>query len=148
MKYLSEIEAEFDGTVVAAEDVGKDAGISNVRHQAVADDEIVDAPADVLLTGLEAIGPPGILNLVRIEGAEGVLEAAGQKTAEGVALLVGEFVEVVDMAVVGHQAPAAIGLLLEKEYTRNAKLRNFNHQVVKRLIVGAIKAFFGVAVHG
>ena len=88
MKYLSEIEAEFDGAVVAAEDVGKDAGISNVRHQAVADDEIVDAPAYVLLTGLEAIGPPGILHLIRIEGAEGVLEAAGQKTAEGVALLV------------------------------------------------------------
>ena len=95
---------------------------------------------------LVAVGT--IVDFLRVERllyGSGHLRHVGH---EGVALLVGEFVEVVDMAVVGHQAPATIGLLLEKEYTRNAQLRNFNHQVVKCLIVGAIETFFGVAVHG
>ena len=36
------------------------------------DEEIVDAPPGVARTGIEAVGPPGVLDGVRIEVAEGV----------------------------------------------------------------------------
>ena len=68
-------EDELDGTVVAAEDVGMDAGIGKAGTQALGDEEVVDAPAGILLACLEAVGPPRVGDLVGVEGAEGVEEA-------------------------------------------------------------------------
>ena len=61
--------------MVAAHDFGVYLGILNTLQQTLGGDEIVDAPPCILLTGTEAIGPPGIGDLFGIEGAEGIDEA-------------------------------------------------------------------------
>ena len=76
--------------MVGAEDIGMDSGIDQAFAQTIGNDEIVDAPAGILLAGLKTIRPPGILHLVGIFKAEGVGEAIGQQLAELGALLVGE----------------------------------------------------------
>ena len=83
-------EIEFHGTVVGAKDIGMDLGIVETLAETVGDDEIIDAPAGILLTGLETIRPPGIFHLVRILEAEGVGKAIGQQLAELGSFLVGE----------------------------------------------------------
>ena len=76
--------------MVGAEDVGMDLRIVKTLAQTVGDDKVIDAPAGILLTGLEAVGPPGIFHLIGIFEAEGVGKAAGQQMAELGALLVGK----------------------------------------------------------
>ena len=76
--------------MVGAEDIGMDSGIDQAFAQTIGNDEIVDAPAGILLAGLKTIRPPGILHLVGIFKAEGVGEAIGQQLAELGALLVGK----------------------------------------------------------
>ena len=83
-------QCQFHGTVVAAQDTGVDLRVGDLGHQTVGDHEIVDAPAGILLPGLEAVRPPRIFHPVRIERAEGVAEATGQQVGELLALLVGE----------------------------------------------------------
>ena len=46
---------QLDRAMVGAQDVGMDPGIGKAVAQTVGDDEIIDAPASILLTGLEAI---------------------------------------------------------------------------------------------
>ena len=59
--------------------------------KAVGDEEVVDAPAGVLLAGTETIGPPGIdVPLVRVKIAEGVGEACLEQSGELGALFIGE----------------------------------------------------------
>ena len=55
---------------------------------AVGDQEIVDAPADVLLARVEAIAPPRILHRVRVEMAERIGKARIQQLVEFSALFV------------------------------------------------------------
>ena len=74
--------------MVAAEDVAVDLGIVETLTQTVGDDEVVDAPAHVLLTGLEAIRPPGVLHLLGVLIPERVRKAAGQQVAELLTLLI------------------------------------------------------------
>ena len=76
--------------MVAAHDFGVDGGVGDLAEEALAGDEVVDAPSGVLLPGLEAVGPPGVGDLGGVEGAEGVDEAAAEQLAELRALLVGE----------------------------------------------------------
>ena len=76
--------------MVGAEDVGMDLRIVKTLAQTVGDDEVIDAPAGILLTGLEAVRPPGILHFIRIFLAEGVGKAVGQQMTELGALLVGK----------------------------------------------------------
>ena len=61
-----------------------------VFHQNVGHDKVIDAPAGVVFAGMEAIAPPGILDLGGMQLAEGVFESVGQEAREGVPLLVGE----------------------------------------------------------
>ena len=81
-------KVQFDGTMVAAEDVAVDLGVVEALTQTVGDDEVVDAPAHVLLTGLETVRPPRILHLLRVLVTEAVRKAAGQQVAELLTLLI------------------------------------------------------------
>lgn len=49
---------KLHGTVVAAENVCMDGGTFDLRHETLGHDKVVDAPADILLTGMETVGPP------------------------------------------------------------------------------------------
>ena len=76
--------------MVAAQDLRMDEGILQTVAKTVGDDKIVYAPACVLLTGLETVGPPGVFHLVRILIAERVGKSAGEQVAELLTLLVGK----------------------------------------------------------
>lgn len=49
---------KFHGAVVTAKNVRMDCGAFHFRHKALRDNKIVDAPADILLTGMETVRPP------------------------------------------------------------------------------------------
>ena len=77
--------------MVRAVDVGMYLGIGKFFAQAVGHEEVVDAPAGILLTRTEAVGPPRInVALVGVEVAEGIGKAALEQGGELVALFVGE----------------------------------------------------------
>lgn len=44
--------------MVAAEDLAVDGGTGDAVHEAGAGNEVVDAPAGILLAGLETVAPP------------------------------------------------------------------------------------------
>ena len=71
-------KGERHWAVVASKDVGMDRSIVEPLAQTVGDDEVVDAPAGILLTGLEAVGPPRVFHLLRVFVAERISEAAGE----------------------------------------------------------------------
>lgn len=77
-------------TVVGAKDIAVNLGVDYAWLQAVAYNKVVNAPANVLLTCLETVGPPGVLYGVGIFPTEGVGEAACQQICECLALLVAE----------------------------------------------------------
>ena len=66
LRTVLEIEVELDGAVVGAEDFGMDFGGGDPVLEGVGDEEVVEAPSDILLAGVEAVGPPGIFHLVRV----------------------------------------------------------------------------------
>ena len=57
---------------------------------AAGDEEVVDAPARILLASMEAVAPPAVLHLVRVDDAEAVGKARRQKFGHLGPLLVGE----------------------------------------------------------
>ena len=68
-----ELQGEGDGAVVAAEDVAADAGVAYVAGDCVAHQEVIDAPACVVLAGIKAVAPPAVDALdVRIGRAPGI----------------------------------------------------------------------------
>ena len=77
--------------MVGAHDVAEDVGRLEAGQEAFGDEEVVDAPAYVLLAGAEAVAPPcvGAFN-VAVDVAEGVGKAGGLELAHLFALLVGE----------------------------------------------------------
>ena len=76
--------------MVAAHDFGVDFGVFDVLQEALGGDEVVDAPARVLLAGTEAVAPPRVGDLIGIEGSEGVDEALAEQGGEFLAFFVGE----------------------------------------------------------
>ena len=64
--------------------------VAHPLHQSAGYHKIVYTPADVLLPGFHHIAPPGILYLVRVQGAECVAEAAAEKYGKLFPLLVGK----------------------------------------------------------
>ena len=100
---------------------------------------------EMQVTQLVAVGT--IVDLLRVESLLHGTRHLSHVGHEVVALLVGQLVQVVHMSVIGHEAAPAVGLLLEEEHTRDTQLRELDHQVVKGLVVGAVKALFGIAVH-
>jgi len=76
--------------MVAAHYRGEDEAVTNTLKQTVRYNKVVDTPPYVLCACGEHIAPPGILDLVGIKRAEGVLETAFKKFCEFAALLVGK----------------------------------------------------------
>ena len=76
--------------MVRTENFVVDAGGGNPGTQALGNHEVVDTPADVLLAGLEAVGPLGILDLVGIEHTPRVHEPGTQPIGKLSAFLIRE----------------------------------------------------------
>ena len=74
--------------MVRAKDIRMDGSIFETLAQTIRDDEVIYTPACILLTRLEAVGPPGILHLLRIFEAEAVGKACSEQFAELGTLLV------------------------------------------------------------
>ena len=107
--------------------------------------DILGSQMEVEVRQLVAVGT--IVDFLRIESA---LHGTGYTSHighEGITLFIGEFVEVVHMVFLSHEATTTIGLFLKKERTRHLQLADFNHQVVKRLIVCAVQTLLGITLH-
>ena len=75
--------------MVAAEDVAADAGAAYVVGDCVAYQEVVDAPAGVVLAGIKAIAPPAVDALdVGVCRAPGIGKAGVEQLGKLAALLV------------------------------------------------------------
>ena len=61
-----ELQGEGDGAVVAAEDVAADASVAYVAGDCVTYQEVVDAPAGVVLAGIKAVAPPAVDVVTRL----------------------------------------------------------------------------------
>ena len=55
-----QLDRELDGAVVGAENVVADLGVYDAVAQHLAHQEIVDAPASVVLAGVETVAPPAV----------------------------------------------------------------------------------------
>ena len=55
-----QIDLQTHGAVVGAKDILVDGGGGDLVRDPVGDQEIVDAPANVLFPGLEHVAPPGV----------------------------------------------------------------------------------------
>jgi hypothetical protein len=92
----------------------------------------------------------GISTIVDFLGLEELLHSARNVRYvchEQVTLLIGQLIEVVHMLVICNKATTMIGLLFEEESTRNTQMCDFNHQVVKGLIIGTIETIFRIRMH-
>ena len=76
--------------MVGAEDLPVDLGGGDPVCDPVRNEEVVDAPACVLLPGAEAVAPPAVLHLVRVQRPEAVGKARLQQLGHLGPLLVGE----------------------------------------------------------
>ena len=75
--------------MVAAKDVAADAGVAYVVGDCVAYQEVVDAPAGVVLAGIKAIAPPAVDALdVGVCRAPGIGKAGVEQLGKLAALLV------------------------------------------------------------
>lgn len=73
MKIL-EVDVEFDGAVVAAIDFVMYFRGFNALHEALAHEEIVDAPAGVGGPSVKAVAPPGVFPFRRMQSPKSVDE--------------------------------------------------------------------------
>ena len=55
-----QLNTQLDGTVVAAVDLAQDGCAFDLLSNAIGDQEVVDAPAGVVLAGVEAVAPPAV----------------------------------------------------------------------------------------
>ena len=58
LRTVLEIEVKLDGAVVGTEDFGVYFGGGDPILEGIGDEEVVQTPTDVLLAGVEAVGPP------------------------------------------------------------------------------------------
>ena len=74
--FISDLNVQFDRTVVGAEDLLVDRRALDPVTELLGDDEIVDTPADVPITRLHTVGPPAVLiGGIRIQQPDGIAEA-------------------------------------------------------------------------
>ena len=78
--------------MVAAEDFGEDVGFFQPGAEALGDEEIVEAPADVPSAGGAEDAPPSVMSPALFKFAEGIEETSVYKGGEAVAFLDGEAV--------------------------------------------------------
>ena len=91
MACRSEVDVHLHRAVVRPEDISVYLGVGQFVVYPFGCQEVVDAPASVLLARLEAVGPPRVDALLRrVEVAEGVGEARLQQGGELGTLFVGE----------------------------------------------------------
>jgi len=84
-------ESNPHGTMVGTKDFRENESFSQGRSKIIRDNEIIDPPANVPLTGSGSIRPPGIGGgSLRVKVAEGVDESGPEKFAHSFAFLVGE----------------------------------------------------------
>ena len=55
-----QLNAQLNGTVVAAVDLAQDGCAFDLLSNAIGDQEVVDAPAGVVLASVEAVAPPAV----------------------------------------------------------------------------------------
>ena len=65
--------------MVAAVDVAAYHNVANLGHEAVGDEKIVYPPPHVLFAGAHAVAPPAVFDLVGVQAAVGVGEAAAEQ---------------------------------------------------------------------
>jgi len=121
------------------------AGVHLERAAVVGAADILRRQVEVQMRQLVAVG-----TVVDLLGVEGFLHGTGHLGHvghEGVAVVVAELVQVVHMVLVGHEAAATVGLLLEEEGARDAQRGKLDHQIVEGLIVLAVQALLGVTLH-
>ena len=88
--------------------------------------------------------------IVDLRGIECLLHGTGHTRHichKGIAVFIGEFVEVVHMVLIGHKTTTAIGLFLKQERPRHGQLSKLNHQVVERLVIGAVETLLRITLH-
>lgn len=68
--------------VVGTHDIRENLRLLNTVGSELRDQEVVQTPSGVLLSGLKAVRPPGILYRIRMQKAERIRKATGQKLLE------------------------------------------------------------------
>ena len=87
----SEFQFQPNRTVVGTENIGINRRGLDPVCKTVRDQKIVDAPAGVVLPGIEPVAPPAVDACgIRIEMTEGIGETGFQKLSEAFPLLIGE----------------------------------------------------------
>ena len=76
--------------MIGAEYLVMDLAIEDLVHESLADHVIVDAPACIVFSSVEAVAPPGVFDLVFMKEAECIDIAMAKKIAEPRPLFVGE----------------------------------------------------------
>ena len=72
---LSVRQLKHYGAVVASHYVRQYHAVAHTVHEAVADQEVIDAPAYVLCSGVAHVAPPSIRHFVGIQRTECVCKA-------------------------------------------------------------------------
>ena len=88
----------------------------------------------------EFVGVGAVVDFGRIERGLHGLSRAGDILHEQVSLGVRELEELVDVVAVGDDAAAAISLLLEKVERGDLHRTDFDHEIVKTLVLAAVLA--------
>ena len=78
--------------MVAAEYFGVDRSVFQLRPESVGDEEVVYAPARVLLSCTETVAPPTVGDLLRIQSSERICKAMAEQLSHLVALFIGKSV--------------------------------------------------------
>ena len=121
--------------MVAAEDVAADAGVAYVGGDCITDQEVVDAPAGVVLAGIKAVTPPAVDALdVRIGRAPGV----GKTGIEQLGKLAAFLIRKACVAAVG------LGVLKVDLLVRHVKVAAGHHGLAGFALERAQKAAVGI----
>ena len=121
--------------MVAAKDVAADAGVAYVAGNRITHQEVVDAPAGVVLAGIKAVAPPAVDALdIRVRCAPGVGKTSIEQLGKLAALLVRK------------ACVAAVGLgVLEVDFlVRHVKVTAGHHGLVGLALEPCQKATIGV----
>ena len=87
---ILQVDLQLHRAMVGAKDLVVDLSGADAVCNAPGNDKIVDAPARVLFPGVEAVAPPAVLHLVRVNRTEGVGKARCQQLGHLGPLLVSE----------------------------------------------------------